>query len=52
VARHCIETAREKGCQTVVIGRETWPWYRELFKKHHCEELVRHAQGLTVWIVQ
>jgi nucleotide-binding universal stress UspA family protein len=51
VARDCVEAARERGCDTIAIGREALPWHRELVRKHMCDELVRHADGLTVWVV-
>ncbi|MHC4959245.1 MAG: universal stress protein [Planctomycetota bacterium] len=52
VARDCVEAARESGCETIAIGREALPWHRELVRRHMCDELVRHARGLTVWVVE
>lgn len=52
VARDCIEAARDSGCKTVAIGRTMLPWYREVLHKHPCDELVKHAEGLTIWIVE
>ena len=52
VARDCIEAARDSGCETVAIGRSLLPWYREVVHKHPCDELVKHAAGLTIWIVE
>jgi hypothetical protein len=52
VARDCIEAARNNGCWTIAIGRESLPWYRDLFHRHACDEIVRHAAGFTVWVVE
>ncbi len=52
VARDCIEAARDSGCRTVAIGRSMLPWYREVLHKHPCDELVKHGDGLTIWIVE
>ena len=52
VARDCIEAARDSGCRTVAIGRTLLPWYHEVFHTHPCDELVKHAEGLTIWIVE
>jgi len=52
VARKCIETAREKGCRTIALGRDNQPWYEELFHSHAGDRVVRDAEGLTVWIVE
>lgn len=52
VARDCMEAAADSGCGTIAIGRESLPWYRELFHTHACDELVKHAKGVTVWVVE
>ena len=52
VARDCVEAARDSGCRTVAIGRTSLPWYREVFHTHVCDELVKHAKGLSIWIVE
>lgn len=46
------EAARKWECGTIVVGRHTLPWLRELFSRHVGEELVRKAQGFAVWVVE
>lgn len=52
IARDCIEAASDSGCGTIAIGRESMPWHREIFHTHACDELVKHAKGVTVWVVE
>ena len=52
IARDCLAAARASDCRTIAIGREALPWYRELFQRHICDEIVKHANGLTVWVVE
>jgi nucleotide-binding universal stress UspA family protein len=47
-----IDAARAQSCSTVVVGRNSLPWYREAFHHHPADELVKHAHGLAVWIVE
>jgi hypothetical protein len=52
VARDCLEAAKDNDCRTIVVGRTSLHWYREVLRRHHCHELVRRAEGFTVWIVE
>ena len=52
VARDCIEAAADSGCRTIAIGRDSLPWHREFLHTHACDELVKHAKGVTVWVVE
>ena len=47
-----LEIARKHDCATIVVGRNALPWYRELLHHHIADELVRKAQGFTVWVVE
>jgi nucleotide-binding universal stress UspA family protein len=47
-----LEVARNEDFGTVVVGRECWSWIREKFRHHYCDELIRQANGLTVWVVE
>jgi len=47
-----IDAAREHACGTIVVGRNTLPWHRELFHHHVSDDLVKHAKGFTVWVVE
>ncbi len=51
VAEGVLDMAREHHFQTLVVGREALPWYRELAQHHVGYELVRNAPGFTVWVV-
>lgn len=44
--------ARARRCHTIVIGHESHSWFRELVGGHLAEHLLRHASGITVWVVQ
>ena len=37
---------------TIVAGRQSFSVLRELFEHHLADELVRHGQGLTIWVVE
>ena len=47
-----LDAAREQSCETVVLGRNALSWSRELFHHHIADELIRKAEGYTVWVVE
>jgi hypothetical protein len=47
-----LKTAKETQCQTIVVGRSSLPWFKEMFNHHLADELVRKATGVTVWVVE
>jgi nucleotide-binding universal stress UspA family protein len=47
-----LDLARDQECGTIVVGRNSLPWYRELAHRHPADELVHKAAGYTVWIVE
>ena len=47
-----LQVARDQSCGTIIVGRSSLPWYRELFHHHPADELVHKAHGFTVWIVE
>lgn len=47
-----LQAAQEHGCGTIVVGRSTLPWHREMFHHHFADELLRKAEGFTVWVVE
>lgn len=47
-----IDLGTDQSCSTIVVGRNSLPWYRELFHAHPADQLVRKAQGFTVWVVE
>jgi len=52
VGPDCLTAARDGECETIVVGRTSLPWFRELFRHHHCHDLVKRARGFTVWVVE
>jgi K+-sensing histidine kinase KdpD len=47
-----LEAARSHACGTVVVGRASFPWLREVWEQHVADRLLQEGQGLTVWVVQ
>jgi len=47
-----LEVARERKCQTIVLGSESLSRWRQLLGNDPVEELLRHGKGFTVWIVE
>ena len=52
VVREIFEAAQTWKCGTLVVGRHTRSWIRELGSSHVGEELVRKGQGFAIWIVE
>lgn len=46
-----IKTAHERDCDTIVMGRNSYPWLKELFADHLGDEISRRAKGITVTVV-
>jgi nucleotide-binding universal stress UspA family protein len=47
-----LETARTHECGTVVVGREEFSRFQDLFRSHVADKLIQEADHLTLWIVQ
>lgn len=47
----CVKAARNAGCNTIVVGRESFSWLGEHWHQHLCHEIVRRGEGFTVWVV-
>ena len=47
-----LKEARTHECGTVVVGRETFPNFQELFHYHVGDHLVAKSQGLALWVVE
>jgi nucleotide-binding universal stress UspA family protein len=47
-----LEEARENDFGTIVVGRQSFSPLKELFEHHLADELVRHGDGLTIWVVE
>jgi nucleotide-binding universal stress UspA family protein len=46
-----IETARKQTCGTIVVGRESYSSFKEMFHHHVGEELAEKGQGFVIWII-
>lgn len=51
IVRELIESAEEHHCGTIVVGRETYSSFQEMFHRHVGEELARHAVGFAIWVI-
>lgn len=51
-ARTVLEYAREPACHTVVLGHKAHSWFRELAGADLTEQILRHASGISIWVVQ
>ena len=51
VVRELIETAHTQNCGTIVVGRETYSTFKEIFHHHVGEELIRQAHGIAIWVI-
>ena len=47
-----LKLAEENACQTIVVGRSSFPWFKEKFHLHLADSLVRKATGITIWVVE
>jgi nucleotide-binding universal stress UspA family protein len=46
-----IKTAHECGCDTIVTGRNSFPWLKELFVNHLGDEMSRRAKDIRVELI-
>ncbi len=47
-----LDLVRDQECDTIVVGRNSLPWHRELLHHHPADEIVRRASGVAVWVVE
>jgi len=47
-----LRLARARKCDTVVIGKKSLSWLRELIDGNPAEELVRQGKGFTIWVIE
>jgi nucleotide-binding universal stress UspA family protein len=52
VIRNLLEVAQTNTCDTIVVGRQSHSWLRELVQHHLADELIRKAAGFTMWVVE
>lgn len=51
LADQILAGARELGCQTIVVGRSSLPFHKELTHRHVAEILVRNDQEHAIWVI-
>lgn len=52
VYQRILDAAEHCGCDTVVMGREPRGWVANLLNRYVSHDVVKHAEGLTVWVVE
>jgi nucleotide-binding universal stress UspA family protein len=50
--RAVLGLAAERGCHTIALGHDSHSWFREMTGGHLTEHLLRHARGMTLWVVE
>ncbi len=51
IVRELIETAHKQNCGTIVVGREPYSSFKEMFHHHVSEELVQKGQNFAIWVI-
>ena len=51
IVHELIETAHKQNCGTIVVGRESYSNFKEMFHHHVGEELVRQTSSFAVWVI-
>ncbi len=52
IHQRILDAAAECSCATVILGRGPRSWRRELLNLYVTHDLVKSAQGFTVWVVE
>ncbi len=52
LADEILKAAEENACQTIVVGRSSFPWFKETVHRHLADRLVRKATGVAIWVVE
>jgi nucleotide-binding universal stress UspA family protein len=52
LADEILKAAEENACQTIVVGRSSFPWFKETFHRHLADRLVSKATGVAIWVVE
>ena len=47
-----LREARDRGCSTIVVGRESFAGLKEVFVGHLADDLIQQGQGLAFWVVE
>jgi K+-sensing histidine kinase KdpD len=46
-----LKAAQQAGCDTIVVGRNSFPWVKEIFADHLGDELEKNSQGISVAVI-
>jgi len=52
IATAIIDVARDHACGTVVVGRSSYSWLRELMQSHVADKLAEQAPAFNLWVVE
>ncbi|MBX3349479.1 MAG: STAS/SEC14 domain-containing protein [Nitrospira sp.] len=52
IAHEMLKVAQTWKCGTLVVGRHTRSWIREIRSTHVGEDLVRKGQGFAIWVIE
>lgn len=52
VTQEILKVAQTWKCGTLVVGRHTRSWIREIGSTHVGEDLVRKGQGFAIWVIE
>jgi hypothetical protein len=52
LADEILKAAEENACQTIVVGRSSFPWFKETVHRHLADRLVSKATGVAIWVVE
>ena len=52
LVRDILEAAKNLHCGTIVVGRDSFPSFQEMHRRHVGEELVEKGKGFAVWVVE
>lgn len=51
LARETLRVAKERSCGTVVVGRSSLPWYRDVVHRHLADELIERGEGFAILVL-
>jgi nucleotide-binding universal stress UspA family protein len=46
-----LKSAHEFDCRTIVVGRNCFPWFKEVFVDHLADEISRRASDIAVKVI-
>jgi len=52
IATAIVNVARDNACGTIVVGRSSYSWLREVIHTHVAEKLLQHQPPFQLWVVE